>query len=163
MDRAVNDSLNRATSDLDALEPEVTQVFENVEASITDVYNATTLPPTMTPDEVLAQAPIPGGLASTPSAATLDSTATNPPPAAAQSASNAPSTAPMPSATVVSAEPSGVKMAPTSEVQETPLQTSQKTAAVSSARVQTSSQTQQPSARKTSTMTSHAARGDQSQ
>jgi TatA/E family protein of Tat protein translocase len=65
MDRAVNDSLNRATSDLDQLEPEVTQVFENVEATIAEAYQATTLPPEMTPDDVFMQAPIPGGLAST--------------------------------------------------------------------------------------------------
>jgi Tat protein translocase TatB subunit len=67
MDRAVNDTLNRATTDFDHLEPEVTQAFENVEATLTDLYTAATLPPEMTPDDVLSQAPVPGGLAQTPS------------------------------------------------------------------------------------------------
>jgi Tat protein translocase TatB subunit len=40
MDRMVDDSLNRATSDLDQLEPDAVKSYEDVVADIADTFNA---------------------------------------------------------------------------------------------------------------------------
>jgi hypothetical protein len=58
----VDDSLNRAVSDIDQLKPEALASYEQVEAELVGTFNEAFGPPPMTPEEVLAQNPIPGGL-----------------------------------------------------------------------------------------------------
>lgn len=67
MDRMVDDSLNRAVSDIDQLKPDALASYEQVEAELVGTFNEAFGPPPMTPDEVLAQNPIPGGLPPEPS------------------------------------------------------------------------------------------------
>ena len=67
MDRMVDDSLNRAVSDIDQLKPDALASYEQVEAELVGTFNEAFGPPPMTPEEVLAQNPIPGGLPPEPS------------------------------------------------------------------------------------------------
>lgn len=68
MDRAVDDTLNRAVSEVDKLVPEDEEVvtLTDVEAEIGGALEDAFAPPTLTPDDALEMPPVAGGLPSEP-------------------------------------------------------------------------------------------------
>ena len=72
MDQMANHALNHATQDLDEIKPEEVAAYEQIETELMSTMQAAyEAPPMRTPDDDLAQPPIPGGLPSegSPSAA----------------------------------------------------------------------------------------------
>lgn len=68
MDQMANQALNHATQDLDAIKPEEVAAYEQIETELVRTMQAAyEAPPMRTPDDDLAQPPVPGGLPSEPS------------------------------------------------------------------------------------------------
>lgn len=68
MDQMANQALNHATQDLDAIKPEEVAAYEQIETELVNTMRAAyEAPPMRTPDDDLAQPPVPGGLPLEPS------------------------------------------------------------------------------------------------
>ncbi len=71
MDRAVDDTLNRAVSDIDQLVPD--EVAPPADVDLADLMGIPAEPPLASPDDVWDTPPVPGGLAPEPTVAPAES------------------------------------------------------------------------------------------